>query len=83
MQMLYFAWVRESIGRSAEDISPPDNIKTLRELLDWLASQGEGYEEAFKDRQFLRAAINQDYADWDATIKAGDEIAIFPPVTGG
>jgi sulfur-carrier protein len=83
MQMLYFAWVRECIGTSAETVSPPDSIRSLGALIDWLSGEGDGYAEAFKDRAFLRAAINQDYADWDAVVKAGDEIAIFPPVTGG
>ena len=83
MHMLYFAWVRESIGKAEETLSPPPDVKTLNALIDWLENQDQGYKDAFKDRSFLRAAVNQDFVQWDAPISVGDEIAIFPPVTGG
>ena len=83
MKILYFAWLRTSIGKSSEEISPPAEVKTIGDLLDWLPSLGENYAVALKKRDLLRIAINQEYADLDQTIKTGDEIALFPPVTGG
>lgn len=83
MDILYFAWVREAIGRDAETVDPPVGVETIADLLDWLAARGGGYAEAFEDRKRLRAAIDQDFVGLDAVIAGAREIAIFPPVTGG
>ncbi|KKJ77696.1 molybdenum cofactor biosynthesis protein MoaD [Kiloniella litopenaei] len=83
MKILYFAWLRTTIGKSSEDISPPEAVHTVSDLLNWLPSLGENYSSALEKRDLLRIAINQEYADLDQKIKPGDEIAIFPPVTGG
>lgn len=81
--MLYFAWVRERIGRDAEDVDPPAGVADVTGLIDWLAGRGPGYAEAFADRSRLWAAIDQAFVAPDASIAGAREIAIFPPVTGG
>lgn len=83
MTFLYFAWVRERIGYGREVHALPDGIETLGALLDWLALRSTGHEDALKDRAKLRFAINQTYAFAESPVGDKDEIAIFPPVTGG
>lgn len=83
MQLLYFAWVRERIGISEEQAAKPANVATAADLVSWLCSRGAGYEAALADRSRLRVAINQQHADWNAPVHDHDEIALFPPVTGG
>ncbi|WP_120498824.1 molybdopterin converting factor subunit 1 [Kiloniella sp. EL199] len=83
MKILYFAWLRTTIGKSYEEISPPDTVRTVENLLDWLPSLGEDYSIIQEKRDLLRIAINQEYANLEQKIKQGDEIALFPPVTGG
>jgi len=83
MTILYFAWVRQKTGTSEERIELPPNIKTVGELATFLRARGGGYGEAFADTARLRAAVNQEHAGWDAGVRDSDEIAFFPPVTGG
>ena len=83
MTLLYFAWVRQKIGRSEETIALPDGVVTVGDLAAWLAKRGAGYAEAFADPKRLRAAVNQDHVAFDARVSADDEVAFFPPVTGG
>jgi len=83
IRLLYFAWVRERIGRAEEEVALPPEVRTVADLCDWLAARSEGHAMALADRDRLRLAVNQDYADWSAPLAAGDEVAIFPPVTGG
>lgn len=83
MQLLYFAWVREKIGYGEEERDIPAELLSVDDLLDWLASQGENYKEAFSAKDRLRIAVDQHHATIDASIKDAREIAIFPPVTGG
>lgn len=83
MQLLYFSWVRERIGRDEEHIALPDSVATVGDLLGWLAQRGPGYAEALADRAAIRVAVNQDYVADSHPIAAHDEVAIFPPVTGG
>lgn len=83
MNLLYFAWLRQKIGRSEEQFDLPDGVTTVRALAEHLASRGEGYAQAFADTARLRAAVNQEHVPFDAPIAAGDEVAFFPPVTGG
>ncbi len=83
MRILYFAWVRERIGRASEDVTPKEPIATVADLAAWLATRGPGYEAAFADLGKLRVAINQNQADFTSLIAANDEIAFFPPMTGG
>jgi sulfur-carrier protein len=81
--LLYFAWVRQKVGRGEEQIECPPNVTTVTELIGWLRGRGPGYADAFADISRLRAAINQDHVGFDAPVGAGDEVAFFPPVTGG
>lgn len=83
MKLLYFAWVREHVGTSSEEISPPDDVKTVGDLIGWLAERGDGYAAAFADTALVRAAVNQEHVDPLHPVSAGDEVAFFPPVTGG
>lgn len=83
IELLYFARIREAIGRSAETVSPPPEVTTIAALVGWLAARGEGYAEAFADRTKVRAAIGDAFADPDTPIAGAREIALFPPVTGG
>jgi molybdopterin synthase sulfur carrier subunit len=83
MTILYFAWVRQKTGTSEERIGLPANVKTVGDLAAHLRARGGGYAQAFADTARLRAAVNQEHAGWDAGVRDGDEIAFFPPVTGG
>ena len=83
MTLLYFAWVREQIGRDAEEIALPADVRTVAALLDWLRSRGGGYASALDDLSVIRVAVNQEFAAPDHAVADGDEIALFPPVTGG
>ncbi len=83
MTLLYFAWVRQKIGRSAERFDLPEDVKTVGALAERLRQYGAGYADAFSDLRRLRAAVNQEHASFDAPVAADDEIAFFPPVTGG
>jgi molybdopterin synthase sulfur carrier subunit len=83
VNLLYFAWVRQKIGRAEEKFDLPDDIATLRELAEHLRERGGGYGEAFADLARLRAAVNQEHVSFDAPITSEDEVAFFPPVTGG
>ena len=83
MQLLYFGWVRSKIGISGETIDPPADIADVRDLIGWLEKRGDGYSAAFEDISVIRVAVNQEMAELDAAIAAGDEVAMFPPMTGG
>ncbi len=80
VSILYFASLKEALGRGSESIELPAGINTVGALRDWLVMQGR---EALATAKNLRCAINQDMAGLDAVVKDGDEIAFFPPVTGG
>lgn len=83
MKLLYFAWVREKIGRAEEELDLPADVRRVSELLDWLRGRGPAYREALDDAARIRVAVNQEHAKPDAAVGPDDEIAIFPPVTGG
>ena len=83
MRLLYFAWLREKAGTGEETVTPPDTVKTVADLLDWQEARGGGHAEAFADRKVVRVAVNQEYVSLNHPVAAGDEIAFFPPVTGG
>lgn len=83
MRVLYFAWVRQKVGRGEEVVDLPREAATVGALAQWLKARGGGYAEAFADMKRVRAAVNQEHVGFDAAIKAGDEVAFFPPVTGG
>ena len=83
MKLLYFAWIRTNLGVSGESVDVPSEINDVRALLDWLINRGESYRAVFSDLSLIRVAVNQEYVDLDHPITKGDEIAFFPPVTGG
>jgi sulfur-carrier protein len=82
MRILYFAWVREAIGRDSETLSVPDGIGTVSDLLGWLAGRGGAYR-IFRDTERLRFAADEQIIPLSASIAGTSEIAIFPPVSGG
>ena len=83
MKLLYFAWVRQKVGLGEETVDLPGDVRTVGALMAWLKTRGAGYADAFADQKRLRAAVNQEHVDFAAPVSAGDEIAFFPPVTGG
>ena len=83
MKILYFARVRQMVGKSEEDIDIPANVATVGALVEWLKARDEGYAHAFADLRVVRAAINQAHVKLDAPLNGVREIAFFPPVTGG
>jgi molybdopterin synthase sulfur carrier subunit len=83
MKLLYFAWLRVRIGKAEERVELPAGVTTVAALLEWLKSRGPGFAEALKDTRILRVAVNQEYVGWSHPIGPGDEVALFPPVTGG
>ncbi len=83
MKLLYFAWLRTKIGTGSEEIEPPEGVADVAALLDWLKGRGDGYADALADLSLVRVAVNQEYVALDHPVAPGDEIALFPPVTGG
>ena len=83
MRLIYFAWVRERIGKPEEDIDLPETVKTVGDLLQFLKGRGEEYEAALQVPKVIRVAINQEHAEHDELIAGAREIALFPPMTGG
>lgn len=83
MKVLYFAWLRERIGKPEEDVEPPAEIGTVGELMAWLAGRGEEYAYAFENPRVIRAAIDRSHVRPDTKISGAREIAFFPPMTGG
>ena len=83
MKAVYFAWVRERVGKNEEEIDPPAGVATVGELIAWLSAQGEGYAHAFERPRVIRAAIDHVHVGRDARIAGAREIAFFPPMTGG
>lgn len=83
IKLLYFAWVREKVGRAEERIELPEHIETVADLVAWIKARGPEYASAFEHSDVIRAAIDQRHARASASIRGAREIAFFPPVTGG
>ncbi len=83
MKLLYFAWLRQRLGLKEEIVTPPASVSTVDNLLEWLVSRGPDFEAVLKDRLVIRVAVNQEYATFDHPVAQDDEVALFPPVTGG
>ena len=83
MKLLYFAWLRARVGCAEEEVALPPQVQDVAGLLDWLQSRGGRYAEALRDLSVVRVAVNQDYVGREHPLREGDEVAIFPPVTGG
>jgi molybdopterin synthase sulfur carrier subunit len=83
VKLLYFAWVRERIGKGEEVVDLPAGISTVADLMSWLAGRGEEYAFAFENPKVIRAAINHTHVKPNAAIAGAKEVAFFPPMTGG
>lgn len=83
MKIIYFSWVRDKTGIGSEELTPPASVSTVASLVDWLKERGEGYQKAFADVTVIRAAVNQEHVKLDHPVGPDDEVAFFPPVTGG
>lgn len=83
VNLIYFAWVRERIGKTEEEIELPESVVTVGDLLNHLKSLGEVYEAALEFPDVIRVAINQEHVEHDEPIAGAREIGIFPPMTGG
>ncbi|MBL0371258.1 molybdopterin converting factor subunit 1 [Rhizobium sp. KVB221] len=83
LDLVYFAWVRERIGKFAETIDVPESVMTVGDLLNHLKGLGEEYQEALQHDRVIRVAIDQEHAEHDEKIAGAREIGIFPPMTGG
>jgi molybdopterin converting factor subunit 1 len=81
--ILYFAWLRERTGASEEQVTLPPDVRTVADLITWLAGRDAGHASAFANRRTVRCAVNQDFAEPSTSVHPGDEVAFFPPVTGG
>lgn len=82
-KILYFARMRQIIGKGEEEVAIPGDVTTVSLLIDFLKGRDEAYASAFADPRIIRAAIDQAHAPLDASIAGAREIAFFPPVTGG
>ena len=83
MKVRYFAWVRERVGKTDEEIEPPSSVATVSDLIAWLTKRGEGYAYAFENPKVIRAAIDKTHGRAKTKIAGAGEIAFFPPMTGG
>ena len=83
MKLLYFAWLKIKTGVAEEEVAPPPEVATVADLLAWLKQRSPGHAEALADLAALRVAVNQEYARPGDPVRPGDEVALFPPVTGG
>ena len=83
MKLLYFAWIRERTGHAEETIDLPAGVETVGDLIAWLKTRGEEYAYAFENEKIVRAAIDKTHAPLTASLEGAQEIAFFPPMTGG
>jgi molybdopterin converting factor subunit 1 len=83
VKIVYFASLRRQLGIAEEVVAPPPDIETVGQLLAWLGERSQTHLQALAGQSRLMVAINQDYAGLESRVAAGDEIAFFPPVTGG
>jgi len=83
VKVLFFASLREQVGRAAEEIELPADVSTVGALRAHLVARGGAWRTALADVRRLRAAVNQDMAPPEVALRTGDEVAFFPPVTGG
>ena len=83
MKLVYFAWVRERVGKPEEEVDLPPEVTTVADLVGWLKGRGEEYAYAFENEGVVRAAIDHAHARPDTTLAGAREVAFFPPMTGG
>jgi sulfur-carrier protein len=83
LRLRYFAWLRERVGRAEEELPLPVGVATVADLIAWLGARNAGFAAAAASGRTLRCAVNQDFAAPSTPVAPGDEVAFFPPVTGG
>ena len=83
MRLVYFAWVRERVGKTEEEVDLPEGIATVADLVRFLKGRGEEYQYAFENEAVVRAAIDHTHVKPETSIGSAREIAFFPPMTGG
>lgn len=83
MKLLYFAWVRERVGRAEEEAELPAGVATVADLVGWLRGRGPEYEHAFESAKSVRAAVDKRHARPESPLAGAREVAFFPPMTGG
>ena len=83
MKVIYFAWLRERLNRSEETVSPPDNVRTIDQFMDWLCDRDEAIRLAFSNRKLIRTALDEKIVDRDTPLGTASTVAFFPPMTGG
>ena len=83
MVVKYFSWIKEHIGKSEEQIDLPNNITNVNQLINYLNEIDEKYNIIFEKKELIKIAVNKTYSSFDTNISNNDEIAFFPPVTGG
>ena len=83
MKILYFAWLRERLNRGEEEVTPPTDVTTVAELINWLATRDEAFALAVAKRSLIKAAVDAKLVKSDASIIGAQTVALFPPMTGG
>jgi molybdopterin synthase sulfur carrier subunit len=83
MIIKYFSWIKEHVGKSEEQIELPDHINNVNELIDYLNELDKKYSLILEKKKLIKIAVNKTYSSFDTNITNNDEIAFFPPVTGG
>ena len=83
MIIKYFSWIKEHIGKSEEQIELPGHINNVNELINYLNEKDKKYSLIFEKKEIIKIAVNKTYSSFDTNISNSDEIAFFPPVTGG
>ena len=83
MKILYFSWIKDKVGTNFEEIEITSEVNTISQLIIFLTKKSDNYKEAFSDLESIKYSINMQTADIHAKVKNDDEIAFFPPMTGG
>ena len=83
MVIKYFSWIKEHIGKSEEQIILPSHIININQLINYLSEMDEKYNLLYEKKELIKIAVNKTYSSFDTNISDSDEIAFFPPVTGG
>ncbi|MAK06135.1 MAG: molybdopterin converting factor subunit 1 [Rhodospirillaceae bacterium] len=83
MVIKYFSWIKEHIGKSEEQIILPSHIININQLINYLNEMDEKYKLLYEKKELIKIAVNKTYSSFDTNISNSDEIAFFPPVTGG
>lgn len=83
MKLLYFAWIRQQTGIDEEEVALPDGVVDVAGLIEWLRGRGPEFAAALADISALRVAVNQEFAELDTRLDGDEEVALFPPMTGG